>query len=152
MRTSTIACLMIASFFLGGETLLFFEGGNSPAERWKAGTPEADNAAVTQTPIEPAPGEVPTRFQLGRNFPNPFNPSTTIPYEIDQGGHVTLSIYDLLGQKVVDLVNEEQPSGVYRVAWDGHNGRGRVVATGLYVYRLTLGGEQSQVNVMTLLK
>ena len=152
MRTSTIACLMIASFFLGGETLLFFEGGNSSAERWKAGTPEADNAAVTQTAVEPVPGEMPRRFQLGRNFPNPFNPSTTIPYEIDRGGHVTLSIYDLLGKEVVDLVNEEQPSGVYRVAWDGHNGRGRVVATGLYVYQLTLGGEQSQVNVMTLLK
>ena len=152
MRTSTIACLMIASFFLGGETLSFVEGGNNAGERWKAGTPEADNAAVIQTAIEPAPGEVPTRFQLGRNFPNPFNPSTTIPYEIDRGGHVTLSIYDLLGKEVVDLVNEEQPSGVYRFAWDGHNGRGRVVATGLYVYRLTLGGEQSQVNVMTLLK
>ena len=154
MRTYTIACLMIAGCFLGGETLSFVEGGNSSAERWQASTPtpEADNAAVTQTTVEPMPGQVPTRFQLGRNFPNPFNPSTAIPYEIDRGGHVTLSIYDLLGQEVVDLVNEEQPSGVYRVAWDGHNGRGRVVATGLYAYRFTLGGEQSQVNVMTLLK
>ena len=137
-----------------GATLSFFEEENNASERWKAGTPtpEADNAAVTQTAVEPVPGEVPTRFLLRDNYPNPFNPSTTIPYEIDRGGHVTLSIYDLLGKKVIDLVDEEQPSGVYRATWDGRNNRGRVVATGVYVYRLTLGGEQSQASVMTLIK
>lgn len=104
------------------------------------------------TAVETLPGEVPTGFELHENYPNPFNPETTIRYELNEGGRVRLSVYSILGQKVVDLVEGRQASGVYQVTWDGRDDRGRLVASGIYIYRLTMDGRTSRARVMTLLK
>ena len=73
---------------------------------------------------------------LAPNAPNPFNPSTVIPYRLDTDGPVRLDIYNLLGQRIRTLVDEVQAAGAYRVRWDARDGRGAAVATGVYFIRL----------------
>jgi hypothetical protein len=98
-------------------------------------------------PINLQTGKAPKDFVLHNNFPNPFNPSTMITYEILEGGMVDLSIYNLLGQKVKTLVNEIKPAGIYPVAWSGVDDRGKIVPTGVYLYKIT-APEGSEVRKM----
>ena len=79
---------------------------------------------------------VPSSFALIQNFPNPFNPETTISYDLADGGRVELEIYNVMGQNIKQLVSEEQAAGRYRVVWDGSDAIGRQVASGVYFYRL----------------
>jgi len=78
----------------------------------------------------------PTNFALQQNFPNPFNPSTTIRYELPCQTHIKLAIYNLLGQQVRILVEGDQDAGIYEVDWDGNDGNGNSVSSGLYFYKL----------------
>jgi hypothetical protein len=87
-------------------------------------------AVITGVVKEPS-RELPTTFKLEQNFPNPFNPSTTIQFELPKSAHVTLTIYNILGQVVRTLVDEERPAGVHNVRFDA----GRL-ASGVYFYRL----------------
>ncbi len=89
----------------------------------------------TVTSIKPDPAQ-PRSFVLQQNFPNPFNPSTRIDYQLSEDGPVTFTIYNLLGNVVRTLVNEQQTSGDYRIDWDGRDDRQQVVASGIYIYRL----------------
>jgi len=73
------------------------------------------------------------------NYPNPFNPSTTISYFIDEDGWVTLKVYSVLGEEVVTLINEFQKSGARSVVWNGRSKDGVSLASGIYVYRLQAG-------------
>ena len=73
---------------------------------------------------------------LHPNVPNPFNPSTQIAYQIPETGHVSLAIYNTLGQQVRVLVQGSQAPGQYRVTWDGKDMFGREVSSGVYIYRL----------------
>ena len=73
-------------------------------------------------------------FQLYPNYPNPFNPSTTIKFEIPRTSLVNLTVYDILGRQVSVLVNERRDAGVYEVSFDGSN-----LASGVYFYRLQAG-------------
>ena len=85
-------------------------------------------------------------FKLEQNYPNPFNPRTTINYELPITNYVELSIFNLLGQKVITLVSEEQPAGRYKVEWDAHN-----FAAGIYFYRLQTGA-YTRIKKMALIK
>jgi Zinc carboxypeptidase/FlgD Ig-like domain len=78
----------------------------------------------------------PLRSDLYRNFPNPFNPSTCIKYDLASSGKVDLTIYNLKGQKVRNLVNDEQAVGTEEVIWDGSDDAGKTVASGVYLYKL----------------
>ena len=78
-------------------------------------------------------------FLLGSNYPNPFNPITCIPYSLPQKVFINLAIYDILGRRVKLLENGEKPAGNYQVVWDGTDGKGVPVATGLYICRLVVG-------------
>jgi hypothetical protein len=89
---------------------------------------------------------VPATFVLHPNYPNPFNPATTIRYEVGQAGPVTLAVYDLLGRPVTTLVDALQPVGTYAVSFDGQG-----LASGLYFYRLT-AGRQVLSRTMVLVK
>ena len=73
------------------------------------------------------------------NYPNPFNPSTTIRYTLPEASNVRLTIYNVLGQEVRTLVNAAQSRGVHSVQWDGRDASGRQAATGIYIYRLEAG-------------
>ena len=81
-------------------------------------------------------------FVLGPNYPNPFNPSTLIPYELAAAGYVRLEVFNLLGQRVAALVDGAQPAGAHRARWDGTDATGRAAAAGVYVYRLLVDGAQ----------
>jgi hypothetical protein len=78
---------------------------------------------------------------LEQNYPNPFNPATTIEYSIARPGHVTLRVYNVAGQLVRTLVDENQAPGPVRIArWDGRNETGNPVASGVYLYQLEAPG------------
>jgi len=90
----------------------------------------------------------PTQFSLKANYPNPFNPSTTIGYEIAEASQVTLTIYGMLGQKVSKLVDQKQQAGSYSVVWDGRNSNGHQVANGVYFYEIQAGSYHSVRRMM----
>ncbi|MBN2366949.1 MAG: Ig-like domain-containing protein [Calditrichaeota bacterium] len=79
---------------------------------------------------------LPSEFQLFQNYPNPFNPATLIQFQLPRSSHVRLDIYNVLGQKIRSLVNEQMSGDIYAVEWDGTNDAGIGVAAGLYFYRL----------------
>lgn len=78
----------------------------------------------------------PEQFTLHQNFPNPFNPTTEIRYELPENSQVTLTIYNLVGQQIRTLVDQEKGQGYYTAVWDGKDGLGKQVASGVYVYRI----------------
>jgi len=106
-----------------------------------------DNPALG---VESPAGKVPQSFQLFPNYPNPFNPTTTIKYEIQSRGLVRLEIYNLLGEKLRTLVEEEQYPGSYRVVWNGKDNQNREVASGIYIYRLSLAGRKESKKMVLL--
>jgi len=84
------------------------------------------------------PGIVPTMYSLKENYPNPFNNSTDINYEISSPGWVKIEIYNLLGQKVKTLVDEYKPPGRFTTEWNGVNEQNETVSTGIYFYTLKI--------------
>jgi len=90
--------------------------------------------------------ESPNRFTLNQNFPNPFNPSTTISYNIPESANVKLEVFNAVGQKVATLINGTQNAGSHTVSFDASN-----LASGIYLYKLT-SGNQVKINKMTLVK
>ncbi|MCG8606667.1 T9SS type A sorting domain-containing protein, partial [bacterium] len=102
-------------------------------------SPPSNEASAIVTSINDATSELPTDYALNQNFPNPFNPTTVIRYAIPllHGNEpVKLEVYNMLGQKIRTLVDEEKSAGFYAVDWDGKNDQGRPVSSGLYVYRI----------------
>lgn len=89
---------------------------------------------------------VPEDFKLFQNYPNPFNPSTVINYEISTAAFVTLTVFDILGNKIKDLVNKKQNAGNYEIEFSPEN-----LSSGVYYYRLT-AGNYSETKKMTFLK
>nr|MDK2851178.1 hypothetical protein [Candidatus Cloacimonadota bacterium] len=97
-------------------------------------------------PIAPMPNS-----ELQSIYPNPFNPKTNIRYYLAQSEEVTLAIYNLKGQKVLDLVNETKAAGIHTVSWDGKDASGREVASGIYYLRLR-AGKLNQTRKLTMIK
>jgi len=79
---------------------------------------------------------IPDKVELHQNYPNPFNPETTINYELSKASFVTLKIYNILGQEVRTLIDENKPAGSHIVKWDGKNTSGEYVTSGMYFIRL----------------
>jgi hypothetical protein len=107
------------------------------------------NMTMHETPTdvdETTSGSIPCRFTLEQNFPNPFNPSTTIRFALPKSGHVELKVYNTLGQVVATLVNEEKVAGTYAAEWNVGS-----VASGVYYYRLQ-AGEFTQTKKLILLR
>ena len=95
--------------------------------------------------------DTPDRLELFPNYPNPFNPLTNIAYYLPGHARVTLTIYNLRGEKVCELVNEQQTKGWKEVSWDGNNSRGKTVASGVYFCKLHTD-RGSEIIRMVLLK
>lgn len=95
--------------------------------------------------------EIPRSFELYNNYPNPFNPETTIRYSLPMQSDVKLLIYNLLGQEVFRFEVAGQKIGEYEVVWNGRNQRGNPLSSGLYIYRFS-AGEFVQTRKMLLLK
>jgi hypothetical protein len=98
-----------------------------------------------------AAGDTPAPTRLAQNVPNPFNPVTSIRFTLASSEHVTLAIYDAAGAHVRTLVDGNRPAGEQSVEWDGRDGRGHAMSSGVYFYRLTTAGK-TESRKMTLLK
>lgn len=95
--------------------------------------------------------KTPKSFSLSQNFPNPFNPQTVIKYDLPEPAQVSIIIYNILGQKVRTLVDENQQAGYKSVSWDGKDDQGKDIASGIYFYKIE-AGDFSTVKKMVLLK
>jgi flagellar hook assembly protein FlgD len=98
----------------------------------------------------------PNNFTLEQNYPNPFNPNTQIKFSLPSNSNVKLTIYNLLGESVRELINSDMNSGVHTVQWNSEDFSGNKVSSGIYFYKLKANGvdgsEFSQVRKMILLK
>ena len=130
------------------------------ATRTIAGTPQAAAETAYTYTVTDANGAsaslalqtLPATFVLADNFPNPFNPATTIQYALPQAADVELTVYNVVGQVVRTLVAEHQSAGRYVVEWDATNDNGHSLSSGMYFYRLQAGSEFREVKKMLLLK
>jgi len=96
-------------------------------------------------------GTMPEKTELMQNSPNPFNPTTTIRFDLRTAGHVTVNIYDVSGRRVRALVDQTLPAARHQVEWDATDNSGRQVATGVYLMKL-IAGDFTQTRKMVLLK
>ena len=109
-----------------------------------------DNSTVTSVESKNHRANV-NGFGLVSNFPNPFNPSTTIEFTLPQQGLVKIEIYNILGSKIATLFNNQELSaGLKRVRWDGKDDNGRQVVSGAYIYRITSGNYNVSKKMMLL--
>ena len=93
---------------------------------------------------------LPKSFDISANYPNPFNPTTTINYQVPKTAHVKIVIFNLLGQKVATLVDDELVAGFHSTQFNGLTDRGRPLSSGIYFYRMTTGGFSKTQKMMFL--
>jgi uncharacterized protein (TIGR02145 family) len=105
---------------------------------------------ITDTGIEKVYSKNPENFNLLQNYPNPFNPSTVIEYELAKPAHVTIVIFNVLGQKMRTLVDEFQTNRNGRVVWDATDNLGNGVSAGVYVYSLAANGYRINKKMLLL--
>ena len=128
--------------------------GNSGSWTQEAGYDVAIRARFTPSlaaSVDAAEGLSPHAWKLSHNYPNPFNPATTINYSVRRRAHVDISIYNLLGQKTSTVVNEVKTAGQHIATWDGKDHNGEPVATGVYFYQIK-AGDFTESKKMLLLK
>jgi len=95
--------------------------------------------------------EIPLVTALQKNYPNPFNPETTIRYSLSNNGPVKIQIYNIKGQLIRNLVNENKKAGNYTVIWNGKDEQGKSVSSGIYFYRMQ-SSKYSATQKMMLMK
>jgi hypothetical protein len=100
---------------------------------------------------DPGAGQLPTDFALRGCYPNPFNPSTAIEFQLAAKANVRVEIFDAIGRRVTTLINEPRHAGVHTVIWNGRNAYGNPVASGVYLFKLS-AGDNSGTGKMVLLK
>ena len=105
----------------------------------------------TQLAVKLDDKPLPNGYDLGQNFPNPFNPRTAIRYGLPRAGDVVITVHNVLGQQVRVLEDCYQPAGIYETAWDGTNAAGQPAASGIYFYRIT-SGDFTATRKMVLLR
>jgi hypothetical protein len=103
---------------------------------------------LTKPDITPA--VTPKSYNLAQNFPNPFNPSTTIKFDMKEKGLVTVKVYDVAGRLVRTLANEVRDAGAYSILWDGRNNLGADAASGIYFYKMETAGFQATKKLVLL--
>ena len=109
-----------------------------------------DRSGHFTLPLTPLGAALPEGFELGANYPNPFNPSTMIPYQLPAAMHVRLEVFNLLGQRVATLVDGEQPAGFHTASWDATDAAGQAVGAGVYLYRLSGDGVQATRSMLLI--
>jgi hypothetical protein len=98
------------------------------------------------TSVDQRQSSVPDSWGLNHNYPNPFNPSTTIGFQLPAGNHVQLKVYNMIGQEIATLVDESRAAGAYTVRFDASG-----LPSGVYLYRLT-SGSFTETKTMELVK
>ena len=123
---------------VAGAQVLLFDLADLRAAPLSATT---DRSGRFTLPPATGAGALPQGFELGANYPNPFNPSTMIPYRLPASMHVRLEVFNLLGQRIATLVDGEQPAGFHTASWDATDAAGQAVGAGVYIYRLVSDGQ-----------
>ncbi len=126
-------------FTLPAESVLLTfasDGGAIGDPRW----------ATNATSVKHAVNAVPEKMSMGQNYPNPFNPTTMIRFNLEKSGHAVLSVYNLIGREIAQLVNQDLPAGLHSVSFDA-----RQLPSGIYFYQLKSSG-QTMTRKMTLLQ
>jgi len=129
-------------------------GKNSPADNLSSVTKLKQNANTAinfynfnfTISIKKESSEIPSGYKLYQNFPNPFNPATTIKFEIPKAAEVNLVVYDMLGREVANLINEKLNSGTYLYDWNAGS-----LPSGVYFYKLS-SRDYSEIKKMVLIK
>ncbi|UCD18549.1 MAG: T9SS type A sorting domain-containing protein [Candidatus Zixiibacteriota bacterium] len=93
---------------------------------------------------------IPEDFVLHQNYPNPFNPTTIVRFALPEPANVTLDVYNILGQKVISLVDRQLQAGYHSVTWDGRDNSGRSVASGVYFYQMSAGNQTDRKKMLLL--
>ena len=112
----------------------------SPGSYWILGTKDDVHTSA-----------VPSKFSLKQNYPNPFNPSTDISFTLDKKADVSLTVYNMLGQKVRTLVSGTKNAGTHTFNWDGRDNSSKAVSAGVYMYTLS-DGTSTITKKMALMK
>ncbi len=138
--SATSSDASVAAVSVTNDVLKVTAGANGPAEitvtasDGRGGTASTSFSVVVNVAIDASAEDLPQEFALYPNYPNPFNPTTTISYDLPRLSVVTLTVYDLLGRRVTDLASGRQPAGKYEVSFDATD-----LPSGVYVYRLAAG-------------
>ncbi len=132
---------------VAGAQVLLFDLADLGAASLEA---TADESGAFTLPLGALGLALPERFELGANYPNPFNPSTLIPYQLPVPMRVRLEVFNLLGQRIATLVDGQQPAGFHTAAWDATDAAGRAVGAGVYLYRLSGGGTKLTRRMLLL--
>lgn len=109
------------------------------------------NEVEVEVPVGNDPNLLPTVTKLGGNYPNPFNPTTLINFSVAEHGHVSIEVYNIKGEKVSTLRNNEMDAGNYSVTWNGIDDNGRSVSSGVYFYKMK-AGKYGETKKMILMK
>ncbi|MFC1683262.1 FlgD immunoglobulin-like domain containing protein [Candidatus Zixiibacteriota bacterium] len=136
-----------------------YPGEAEPEENWvSCTTPEFSTWAIggpggPLTEVMETGGSIsePRSFQLSQNYPNPFNANTKFSFQLPERSHASVKIFNISGQLVRDLMDDQLPAGTYQLSWDGSDSAGRAVSSGLYLCRLRSGGYQ-QIRKLILLR
>jgi len=120
-------------------------------------SPYADSIIVVPVELNVSPvgiseneNNIPVTYNLSQNFPNPFNPETTIKYQLPQASDVKITIYNTMGQKVKELVNKHTQAGYHNVVWDGKSNQGTQVSSGIYFYQINAGDFNKTMKLLLL--
>jgi hypothetical protein len=116
-----------SDFFTGDEFMIYARKVITSSDVWTFNP---------TTVLNITDGNQPQTFELFQNYPNPFNPSTSIRYQLPTKSRVTIRIYNMLGQLIQALVDDDVSPGIHTVVWNGRNNSGRPIATGVYFYEL----------------
>jgi hypothetical protein len=114
------------------------------------GSKVISDASVKTVVIRMTANDVPKTFALSQNYPNPFNPSTHFRVDVAKTSQVEVSVYDVLGRKIVTLLNGEKASGSYTMEWNGLDAQGITVPTGMYLIRMNAGEFSATQKVMLM--
>jgi hypothetical protein len=132
-----------------GATVKFIDTSSVPYHQWTAIT-GSDGKYAIDFSVTGVNESAPRAFVLNQNFPNPFNPSTTIPFILEKSGLVDLSIYNVLGQKVRTLLKGYTTAGAHQPVWNGLDEQGRGVGAGIYIYQLRSGSKVESKKMLLL--
>lgn len=123
----------------------FTFSGSSIAYAWGDGGVLANRTASTTVDVEPTDASLPTRYALHGAYPNPFNPSTVLRYDMPSAGLVSVTVYDALGRRVASLLNETVPAGSHALTWQASG-----LGSGSYFVRMKTGDRVFTQTVVLL--
>lgn len=134
---------------VAGATVTFTNESN-PDNKFSDSTDDQGKYTITISGATGVDASTPSAFSLGQNYPNPFNPTTTIPFTLNSSGHVSVSIYNIMGQSVATVIDNYMSAGTHSVTWNGMDDRGNHVSAGIYLYQLS-AGRHAETKKMLLL-